>query len=337
MVEIRCPKFQIRQPMADVGYPGVRHYSADLRRADTDIGPRSPANFSDRGTGRERRRAVLHLRRRGQEPEQRQGEEQHEGAGGAGLRTVGAAGESRRAMCGSGNQRSEFVQSADGKAEDGTLKEIPAEVKTKGKPERAAEDAGEGADDADGEGVAESPAQQALGVGIPEVEGPEERGENDDGPEGSQGFGEFLEGIAAEGQLLEQGSAKQKHGDGGGAHQHVEGEVEMKMERAEADDDGDIGGDEQRSESQAGDELAGCGAVQRQAESHGQWEGIEIKHAQEKSEAGGGQEAGDEAEKHSGDEIVLGKNCVDETTAPEHRGGPDGGDHEAHERRQQGG
>ena len=77
--------------------------------------------------------------------------------------------------------------------------------------------------------------------------------------------------------------------------------------------------------------------VERQAESRRQRGLIVVENANEKGKARCGEHAGDEPEEQSGEEIALGKQCVDKAAAPEDRKGPDGCDHEAHERRQQSG
>ena len=101
---------------------------------------------------------MLDIFRRGEEPEQRQGDDENDGAGGAGLRTIALTGERGRALRGGGDQGGKLAQAADRKSEDRSLKEIPAEVKAEGEPERAGADAGEGEKNSDGDGVEESPA-----------------------------------------------------------------------------------------------------------------------------------------------------------------------------------
>ena len=150
----------------------------------------------------------------------------------------------------------EIAETADGKAEDRALKQVPAEVKADGKPERTGADAGEGEENSDGQCVEESPAQKALRIGISKVDGSEESGEKNHGPKGSEGFGELLEGIAAEGQLLQQGSEEQEHGYGGGVQQHVRREVEVEADRSKAGDERYVAGDEQTSEGKPDGELA---------------------------------------------------------------------------------
>src|ERR1700676_2875804 len=95
-----------------------------------------------------------------------------------------------------------------------------------------------------------------MSVGIPEMDGSEESGEGDDGPECSESFGELLEGIAAKGKLLHQGSKEQERGCGDEAQQGVRADVEVPPQRPEAGDDEDVGGDEQCSEAKAGRPLA---------------------------------------------------------------------------------